>query len=150
MFASWPNRCFSPVPLGVGDKEVEFDNCIELAVGPYRDARPYSSAYVQRQIWVQNRVRNEVEKEQKEKERQMTRTRSIYGDGDNGERVLGKVECVLLLGRSSNLLSLPLLVGGLGVVANEVELPAGGWGGYAIVYGTFDDGVIEECNVCKG
>jgi hypothetical protein len=72
------------------------------------------------------------------------------GDGDNGERVLGKVECVLLLGRSSNLLSLPLLVGGLGVVANEVELPAGGWGGYAIVYGTFDDGVIIECNVCKG
>jgi len=40
MFASCPNRCFSPVPLGVGDKDVEFDNCIELAVGPYRDARP--------------------------------------------------------------------------------------------------------------
>lgn len=49
----------------------------------------------------------------------------MYGEGDNGERVLGIVDLVplALFGRSSNLLSLPLLVGGLGVViANELEL----------------------------
>jgi hypothetical protein len=42
MFASCPNRSFSPVPLGVGDRLVAFD-CCELAVGPYRDARPCMS-----------------------------------------------------------------------------------------------------------
>jgi hypothetical protein len=47
----------------------------------------------------------------------------MYGEGDNGERVLGIVDLVPPFGRSNNLLSLPLLVGELGVViANELEL----------------------------
>jgi hypothetical protein len=61
----------------------------------------------------------------KRRKEDTTRTISMYGEGDNGERVLGIVDLVplALFGRSSNLLSLPLLVGGLGVViANELEL----------------------------
>ena len=51
----------------------------------------------------------------------------MYGEGDKGDLVLGRVDNVWLLGKSSNLLSLPDLVGGLGVViAKELELPAGG------------------------
>lgn len=60
---------------------------------------------------------------EEERREDTTRTISMYGEGDNGERVLGIVDLVPLFGRSSNLLSLPLLVGGLGVaIANELEL----------------------------